>query len=205
MRRDAATPTDATARANRPRVMRTSFSGTHDITSGAGSSIRSETSPRRLERAQRVRPASLRKSEERGLALGDPQTIQPRRQERGSFLRGRFRILRRDEAESHMIAGSKLRERIEVGSNDVRDLRIPADRLAVHAQNNGLPVVGHLDRSGSDGFGDKFARPPRQWFALQPDSHAITRDGHLVILREERAVGEPVSLRAVENAEPYAL
>ena len=54
------------------------------------------------------------------------------------------------------LARTQLPEPIQVRGNDVGDLRIPADGLAVDAEDDALAIVDDLHRAGADRLRDEF-------------------------------------------------
>ena len=82
---------------------------------------------------------------------------QPPSQNRRPFTRCRFCFLFTYQSEVHGGARSELPQSIQVGSDDVGHLRVAADRLAVHAQDNGPAIVGDLYRAGRDRLGHELA------------------------------------------------
>ena len=59
--------------------------------------------------------------------------------------------------EADAVARSHAAERVEIGVDDDRDLRIAADRLAIDAEDDRLSVARHLYAAGANRFGDHFA------------------------------------------------
>src|SRR5438105_2803975 len=79
-----------------------------------------------------------------------------------------------DPNEKNPVSWPKLTEHVQIGTDDLGDLRIPADRLAVHAQNDALSVARYLDRPRTHRLGDEFTLRPAQYFAAQTRAHAVT-------------------------------
>ena len=71
-----------------------------------------------------------------------------------------------DLDEAKALAGPNLAERIEARADDVRDLGIAADGLAIHAQDDALAIARYLDRAWAHGFGHQFTRGQRQTLSL---------------------------------------
>ena len=81
------------------------------------------------------------------------QSHQPFLQSGLPFTKSRQHIILVHHRKQHHLSRPQLAEQVEVGRDDVRDLWIAADRLAVDAEHDALPVVDHLHRTWTDWLG----------------------------------------------------
>src|SRR5207253_1444516 len=98
------------------------------------------------------------------------------------------------------IAGPQLADAVAIGADDLANLRVAANGLAVHAEDNALAVARDLHGTGTNRLRDEVAVRQRQRFALQAQAHAIAhgRDGELASV--EIGQVEPFGLGAGDNA-----
>src|SRR5262249_6315915 len=139
--------------------------------------------------------AGARESPERGPQPRRPLpefrlllAIEPRRRLDGDF------------DETQPVAGPQLADEVQVGARDLGDLRIAADGLAVHAEDDALAVARDLHGARTDRLRHEFALGQRERLSLQTQAHAIAGGRDRELLPEEVGGMKPIGLRASEDA-----
>src|SRR5262249_29606538 len=61
-----------------------------------------------------------------------------------------------DPGKSDAVSGPELAKLVQVGGDDLRDLWVASDRLAVHTQDDALPVASDLHAAGANGLRNHF-------------------------------------------------
>src|SRR5690349_4916182 len=77
--------------------------------------------------------------------------------------------------ERHPFAGTQLAELVEVGADDLGDLRVASDRLAIDAEHDALAVPGHLNRAWTYRLRHHLSARKRERQAFQTQTHAVAR------------------------------
>ena len=126
-----------------------------------------------------------------GSPIGGANACQPCPEIRRPFLRGPLGFFPQDQPEANRLARSQLSEQVQVRADDVGKLRIATDRLAIDAEHHGLAIVGNLDGTGSDRFGNEFSWLPHQRLTLEAKTHPVAGRRHRISLREEGVELEP--------------
>jgi len=82
-------------------------------------------------------------------------------------------LLQSNFGEGYGVAGAKLAEIIQIGRDDLGDLRVTTNSLAVHSENDALPVIGDLHTARAYRLGNDFLIRTNQRRAQKSNSHAI--------------------------------
>src|SRR5262249_59779606 len=83
-----------------------------------------------------------------------------------------------NSGEEWVAAGARRAEIIQTGRDDLGDLRVTADGLAIHPENDALPVIDDLHTAGAYRLGNDFPIGTSQWRTQKSNSHAIAGRRH---------------------------
>src|SRR5260370_5361985 len=113
-----------------------------------------------------------------------------------------------DAFKSNLVARAKLSQAVQVGGNDVGDLRIAAGGLLFHKQDDGQAACGNLNGANRDAFGNHFsAGTLRNVLAFEAKAHAIGFFRDLIRALVEqllRCLWKPITLGAGSGAQSLA-